>query len=227
VISDTTLQRPAADAFATTLAQCPAQTARALRDMGMHARWKDGEVMLRGGEVARTVSVIVGGRLRLVGTSAMGKEVLFRWFLPGEFVGLASLLAHSPLPAEAIADGACESIQLDGRRLLAHLEHDAQGALYFAGVVARLATEVVGQLLNQTAGALEERITSVLDRLASHEAPDPHVREIKLPLSHRELALAVGASRQRVSVELSKLVDAGRLRIGYRHLVLLRPPPPK
>jgi CRP-like cAMP-binding protein len=227
VITDTTLQRPAADAWADTLATMPSETASALRRMGRLRGWQDGETVIKAGAVADAMVLIVSGRARLVAMSEQGHEVLFRWFVPGEFVGLASVFGHVPVPTEAIAVGAVQGVVIEREALLAHLRADADGALHFAGIAARLAAEIVQLFAAQITGSLSARILSVLGRLARHEGVKPEAREVKLMLSHQDIANAVGASRQRVSVELRKLERSGSIRLGYRHLVLRTAPPNK
>lgn len=225
MIPETNLQRPAADTLAATLAQFPPATSAALRRMGVLRHWQDGDVVLRAGTVAASALMLVQGRLRFAATSQEGHEVLFRWFVPGEFVGLASILGHVPLPAEAIAAGQCEAIHFDADQLLEHLRGDAGGSLFLAGMISRFASEIANLVVTLTAGTLEERIWSVLARLASHEATKGTTEGTKLMVSHQDLAFAVGASRQRVNIELHKLELSGRIRLGYRHLVILRDAP--
>jgi CRP/FNR family cyclic AMP-dependent transcriptional regulator len=222
VITESELQRPAADALAAALAQFPRDTAAALRRMGRLNHWNDGDVVLRAGTPAASALMIVQGRLRLATASAEGKEVLFRWFTPGEFVGLVSILGHMPVPVEAVAVGHCETIHFEAEELLRHLRTDAAGALSFAGLISRFTAEITNLFVTHTAGTLEERILAVLARLALHEGVSPSQQDVRLKASHQDIAAAVGASRQRVSLELQKLAASGRIRLGYRHLVLLK-----
>jgi CRP-like cAMP-binding protein len=221
MISETDLSRPAADVLADALARVPTPTAAAMRRTGIFRRWSDGQVVLEAGTIAPGALLLLRGRLRLVATSDRGDEVLFRWFVPGEFVGLVSILGDQPLGTAAVADGDAEAALFERRALLAHLRDDAAGALYFAALVSRSASEIVELVVAQTTGSLRTRILIVLQRMARHESDDTDA-EVRLSLSHQDLAHAVGASRQRVSVELQELERSGHIRLGYRHLVLLR-----
>ncbi|VTU20530.1 cAMP regulatory protein [Variovorax sp. SRS16] len=181
--------------------------------------------MLRGGVAVGSVFLLLNGRARLAGITQDGEEVLLRWFLPCEFVGLASLLGQLPFSVEATAFGDVEAVQIDALALRHHLETDPQGALFFAGIVSAFASEFVELFIHFATGRLETRILLVLRRLAAHESPTLESDGVRLQVSQQEIAHAVGASRQRVSVELGKLEAEGFIRLGYRHLVVLKANP--
>jgi CRP-like cAMP-binding protein len=94
--------------------------------------------------------------------------------------------------------------------------------LFFAGLISRLTAEIANLFVAHTAGTLQDRIHAVLVRLALHQGGDPSRHDVRLNASHQDIAAAVGASRQRVSMELQKLASSGRIQLGYRHVVLLR-----
>lgn len=227
MITDQTLQRPAADAWAQALAQMPPHTASALGRLGRLRRWHSGDTVIQAGTVADALLLVLSGRLRMVAVSKQGHEVLFRWFAPGEFIGLVSIIGHVPVPTEAVAVGEVQAVAIEREALLSHLRGDAEGALHFAAIAAHFAAEMVELFVAQTTGSLSERILNVLWRLARHEAAGNNDGDVRLALSHQDIANAVGASRQRVSLELQKLVKRGDIQIGYRHLLLRHRNPPR
>lgn len=178
--------------------------------------------MLRNGVAAASVFLLLKGRVRLSGITAEGEEVLLRWFLPQEFVGMASCLGEIPFPAEAIASGEVEAVQFDAQALRRHLATDAHGALALASIVSAFAAELVALFVSFTASRLDQRILGALERLAMHEPAQARGAGVKLMVSQQDIAHAVGASRQRVSVELRKLEKQGKITLGYRHIVVLR-----
>jgi CRP-like cAMP-binding protein len=220
VTTDLDLVRPAADVLAAALSQMPSATASALRGVGHCRRWTNGEVLLRAGDDSPAVLLLLDGRLKLTAVTAAGDEVLFRWLAPGEMIGLTSVLGQVPLPTSAVADGEVQAFVLERQQLLRYLNSDAQAAMYFAGVASRHGAHLADLLVRLHGGSLCDRIVGVLSRIAGHEA----VRNggaVKLRMTHLDIANAVGASRQRVSVELRKLEQTGVLRLGYRHVVFV------
>ena len=93
--------------------------------------------------------------------------------------------------------------------------------MQFAAIVSAFASELAELFVTFTAGSLDRRIVGVLHRLAAHE-PTGGPEETRLEVSQQDIAHAVGASRQRVSIELRKLEKDGWIRIGYKYLIVRR-----
>lgn len=219
MITDVSLARPAADVLALALSKMPGATATAVQNIGRCRRWSNGAVLLRAGDHAPSVLLLLDGRLKLTALTPMGDKVLFRWLVPGELIGLTSVLGKVPLPTSAEADGEVQAFVLERQKLLAHLQSDAQAAIYFAGVVSRHGAHLADLLVRLHGGSLQDRIYRVLSRIAG----DAAVRggdEVKLQMTQLDIANAVGASRQRVSIELRGLAAKGLLKLGYRHVVI-------
>ena len=211
--------RPAADVLAAALARMPMATATVLQRIGRCRRWSSGEVLLRAGDASPAVLLLLDGRLKLTAVTPLGHEVLFRWITPGEFIGLTSVLGNVPLPTSAVADGEVQVYVLERQQLLGYLHADAEAAMYFGGVASRHGARLADLLVRLHAGSLQDRIVGVLSRIAGYEAARGG-QEVRLRMTQLDIANAVGASRQRVSVELRKLEGKGVLRLGYRHVLM-------
>lgn len=200
-----------------------AATAAALRQIAVRRRWRAGDVVMRGGERVPAVLLVTAGRLRLAATSIDGQEVLFRWIARGEFVGLAALMADEPFAVDAVAAEDGEALHFEAARFAALLRSDAEAALVVARIIARHAHALTDLVLALAAHSLTSRVLVVVRRLAAqsgHRVGDGVVLEV----SQKDVAMAVGASRQRVSLELRRLEQAGVLRLGYKHIVVVGPP---
>ncbi len=220
VTTDLGLVRPAADVLAAALSLMPPATAAALRRIGRSRTWSNGEVLLRAGDPSPAVLLLLDGRLKLTAVTPLGHELLFRWITPGEFIGMTSVLGNVPLPTSAVADGEAQVYVLERQQLLHYLHSDAEAAMYFAGVASRHGAHLADLLVRLHAGSLQQRIVGVLSRMAGHEAGRGGP-EMKLRMTQLDIANAVGASRQRVSIELRKLQAQGVLRLGYRHVLMI------
>jgi CRP-like cAMP-binding protein len=201
----------------------PAATVAALQRLAVPQHWQAGDVVMRGGERVPAVLLVVSGRLRLAAAAADGHEVLFRWFGPGEFVGLAALLDAQPFVMDAVAVEAGEALHFEAGQFMALLRTDAEAALAMARIVARHAHALADLVMALSAPTLTARVLVVVRRLAAHGGV-PVSDGLRLDLSQQDIALAAGASRQRVSLELRRLEAQGALRLQYRHLVVLDPP---
>ena len=194
--------------------------ADALRRIGVRRRWPAGTTVIRAGAVVPAVILVLQGRLRFAAASAEGTEVLFRWFARGELLGLASALGNVPFSVDAVAAEDAETLHFERERFLGVLRADADAALAAARITSRYAWEMTHLVTALASQSLASRVLAVVRRLAEHGGagtPDG----LMLHVSQDDIAKAVGASRQRVNLELHRLERMGHLRLGYRHVVVL------
>lgn len=199
------------------------ETRERLIRIGVVRHWRAGDVVLRGGGVASSVIVILQGQIRLSGSSTGGDERFFRMFRPGEYVGLVSAVGEVPFVLDAVAAEDCSLAHFNREQFLQVLAADGAAALLIARQVSRLAYAMTQVAIGQSESTLYGRVLAVLLHLAQYNASPRGDGQLVLQLSQTDIAKAVGASRQRVNIELRKLDRAGRIRLGYRHLVLLDP----
>jgi CRP/FNR family transcriptional regulator, cyclic AMP receptor protein len=164
---------------------------------------------------------VLDGRLRLTASSLEGEEILFRWFMPGEFVGLSSAVGNLPFLVDARAVGDCRTANIGRSAFLQVLAGDAEAALSVARQVSQFAHAMTQLVIARSEHTLTARVYSVLQRLAKHNATERTNGEIALHFSQNDIAMAVGASRARVNLELHKLETMGRIHLRYKHIILL------
>jgi CRP/FNR family cyclic AMP-dependent transcriptional regulator len=203
------------------LAGFPPAVAAELSRIAVVRTWNDGEVVLHGGAVVPSVAMLLEGRLRLAATTLEGEEVLFRWFMRGEFVGVASAVGELPFLVDALAVGSCRTAHFERTQLLRILKSDAEAAMVIARQISQSAFDMTRLVIARSEPTLTARVYEVLLRIARHNATVRSSGDISLDVSQNDLALAVGASRARVNIELHKLETMGRIRLGYKHIVML------
>lgn len=198
----------------------PDAAAQALRNIAVHRCWHDGEIVLPRGELVHVVMTVVRGRLRISAASTEGHEVFFRWYLPGEIVGLVSAVAHLPFPVDAVAYDGCETLHVERETILEMLQSDTNMAFSAARLLARHAWDVVNLVNARTEQTLTARVLGVLRHLAVLNGQHLGGGVFTLSVSQRDVASAVGASRQRVNVEMRTLERQGDIQLGYGHVVV-------
>jgi CRP/FNR family cyclic AMP-dependent transcriptional regulator len=203
------------------LASFPSAVAEEFAQIAVVRRWCDGDVVYRGGAVVPSVALLLEGRLRLAATSQEGDEVLFRWFIRGEFIGMASALGDLPFAVDALAVGDCCTAHFERAQFLRILRSNAEAALTAARQISQSAFDMTQLVIARSEPTLTARVYAVLLRLARHNATIRSSGEVALAVSQNDLALAVSASRARVNIELHKLATMGRLRLGYKHIIML------
>lgn len=194
-----------------------------MREKAVHRVWTNGTVVLAKGQVVPWVMTILKGRLRIAAMSEEGHEVFFRWQMAGETVGLASAVSDLPLPVDAIAFDDCETLHVEKEAVLELMRSNASVACAAARHVATHAYDLIHHLTARTEQTLTARVLGVIRHLALLNGVPFGTADRTLAISQQEIASAVGASRQRVNVELRTLEQAGLIRLGYRHVVVIAP----
>lgn len=204
-------------------AHWPASFQQSLRGIGVTRRWRDGQTLLRAGEIADSALLIVRGRVRCSTYSAEGNEQIVGWFKQGEIGALASVLADVPFPYDFIAEGPCEVMHFERKQLRGLLERDALAAMAITRLLSIRLCQVMDMLMIQSFATLAEKVWTTLERMARSESTQDETGAIPISISHASLAHAVGGSRYRVGLELKKLAAAGRIQMGRGRIsVLLR-----
>ena len=199
----------------------PPEVARLLCDAALHRCWSNGTVVLREGEVVPWVMTLVRGRLRMASTLEDGRDVFFRWHVPGETAGLISAVSDLPLPVDAVAFDDCETLQVDRQILLDMMRADGNVALAVARLVAKHAYDTVNLVRMKTESTLNARVLGVLRHLAMVNGSPHGPSAWDVSVSQRDIAGAVGASRQRVNAELRALEHAGHIQLGYNRVLVI------
>lgn len=70
-------------------------------------RFRAGEVIMRQGESAPGMYIVIEGRLRVVGQSAAGKEVVLSELSSGDFIGELSIIDDYPRSADLVVVEDC------------------------------------------------------------------------------------------------------------------------
>jgi len=199
----------------------PQAQAERLCTVARHRCWRNGDVLLEENRVVPAVMGIVAGRVRTGISSTEGPGAFFRWYGPGEVIGLVSAVGPLPYPATAVAADDCETLVVDRDTLLAFMHEDAGMAIAVARVLARHSWDLCHLIESRVPQSLTDRVHAALlhfGRLNGTACDDGSVR---LGLSQQDIAEAIGASRPRVNIELRKLAGRGLIRLGYGQVLLL------
>jgi CRP/FNR family transcriptional regulator len=205
----------------TSLFERSPHTVAALQKVGRIKRWESGQVILSRGEVCTSAILLLAGRIRMMTHNPNGHEHLFRWLEQGEMTGLSALIAHAPFSADMMASGAVEALHIDREQMLHLIRTDGEVAVALLQLQSIRVNQLVDHIVDNTLGSLENKVWAALERLAHYHGHDVSGNGIELRLSHSDIAQAVDASRQRVSMALQKLEREGKIRLGYRQIVLI------
>jgi CRP-like cAMP-binding protein len=204
------------------LAELPPASLDALWRIGLRRLVSDGQVVQQRGDRDVQAIVVLSGRLRAVAHSAAGHEQLVRWMERGEISGLGSVLADLPAPVDLLADGPTELLIVPKAPLLRWMRSDAEATLLLARVLSLRINELFDTAFERKSHGpshrLGERVWSTLQAWARENGSAGPPGWTVLRVSQTDVANGVGAARQRVNIELKRLVAEGRVRLGYRRI---------
>jgi CRP/FNR family cyclic AMP-dependent transcriptional regulator len=174
--------------------------------------------VLRAGEKADDLYVMLSGRAKVLMLNEEGHEIILAVIGAGEFFGEMGLLDDHPRSASVQALERCELIRVSKldfmRCLLGNVEF---GMGLILGLVRRLRA-AERQIESLALMDVYGRVVRVLLDLA--ETIDG-VRVIRKAPAKQEIARMIGASREMVSHVMTDLRNAGHICVDKRRIVLL------
>jgi CRP/FNR family transcriptional regulator, cyclic AMP receptor protein len=164
------------------------------------ATYPKGAVLFVEGQEPRGVFILCQGRVKLFGSAATGKSVIFRMANAGEIIGLPSTLSNKPyeVGAEVIEPTQANFIRRD--QFLQFLRANGDAALKVAEMLSDIyhATCREVRYLGLASSAAEKFARFLLD-LKTTKSPDAHGGKVLLTMTHDEIAGMLGTSRETVS----------------------------
>src|SRR6476659_4846915 len=180
-----------------------------------------GQTIFSEGDACAGLYVVVSGHVRIVKTSAGGREQVLSIDGPGSSVAELPVFDGGEYPASVTA--------IDDATLLFVSKQDFHTLCLAHPQVALKVLRVVGARLRRLVGIIEElsfttvrhRLASFLLRLAQKEGKrTPEGVEITMPVSNQELASQIGTVRELVSRNLSRLQAEGMIKIEGRSVIV-------
>jgi CRP-like cAMP-binding protein len=173
-------------------------------------------------EPGRSVLVLGKGRVKIKSLTPDGRESILAFIDEGELFGELALLDGQPRGeyAEAVVDS--EVLLLPREEVVWLMGVCADFALSITKLIGLRRLTVENRLRNVLFLSSRERLVRLLLELAeSHGDLSGRRCEIRLPLSHQELASLIGVTRETVTVVLGELQRGDLVRVQRRRLVLL------
>ena len=186
--------------------------------------YRKNEIIFHRGDPGGALHIIETGQVKIVIQSQDGEELLVDILHEGNFFGELALLDGYPRTATALALRNTTTRMLGREQFLNFLKSSAEAAVGVSIALAERLRESDERLAEIVFFDLSVRLGRRLLRLArtyGHRSPEGIVLDI--PLSQRELAAFVGATRQSVNKALSQWERDGIVRREGRSLILLDP----
>jgi len=167
--------------------------------------------------------VMLSGKARVYVSDAKGREVVLNQMGPGEYFGEVTL-DGGPRSASVMALEECRCAVIRRAELSVLIEKNPGFALHLVRKLAHRVRELTENVRSLALMDVYGRVARLLLELAEQKDGRLVVPE---PLTHKEIASRVGASREMISRIFSDLADGGYVRKEEGHLVIARKPPPR
>jgi len=192
--------------------------------VGIRQRLRDAETLFAQGESHRGVYLIESGLIRTFYTSPTGREITLAFWQPGNIVGTPQIFGRGVHMWSGRSVKNSEVIAFRGdelRKLMNRIPQLATGLVEALEFKGKCLSELVQMLGTRS---VSERLAMLLSNLAElHGVREKDGVAIGAPFTHEAYAQMVGASRQWVTITLDRFQREGKIRIGKRKTVILRP----
>ena len=181
-----------------------------------------GETILRAGDLALEMALVLEGSVRLERVDAWGERRILERFGPGEcFAEAYACVEGEPLLMNAVAATDCNILFLDATRVLTLCPN---ACAFHARLVRNLLTEMARKnlLLSRklrliTPHTIRERLLTYL----SGEAARRGTRSFVIPFDRQQLADYLAVERSALSAELSRMRRDGLIECERSRFTLL------
>lgn len=204
-----------------TIDMLPESARRFLIANGTRRVYVEGEIVQRHMALVQHASWIQSGRLRMLVHQADGSEHYIGWTMPGELFGVANTLLNSPSRMTMVVEKGQVQVLHFSRDLLVELMVTSPevGIAINQGLCRRM-MQIYNMIDVASVRLLSDKVRVLLSRWAEGYGIPARDGSVELWITQHELAAGVGASRQRVHVELQNLKNLGEIDLTYRKLVL-------
>ena len=183
-----------------------------------HAR---GSAILRQGDPASAMLIVLQGRVRVGVSVSDGRELNLRVMGPGEVIGEISLLDGQDRSTDVYALEACALLKVERDHFLTLLRSSSDLCLRLMTVLCDKIRRTTVSFEEALLLDLSARLARQLQRMAQeHGVTTPDGLKIGVRLSQSELATLVGASREKVSRQIKLWKDKGIIRNKDGYILL-------
>jgi CRP-like cAMP-binding protein len=183
-----------------------------------------GEVLFSEGEACKGLHIISRGQVRIVKTSASGREQVLAMNVAGESVAELPVFDDGPYPASGVAVVDTEIAFISRKDFRDYCLAHPEVALKVLAFVGRRLRRLVGIIEELSFTTTRQRLISLLVRLAQSDGrKSERGVEIMLPGSNQDLANQLGTVREVISRNLMRLQAEGLLEVDARRILIKDP----
>lgn len=167
--------------------------AAAIRAAGKKHSYGDGQLVFSEGDPAGFLPIVLSGAVKMLHYFATGKEVIIGIFGPGEMFAVPPVFDCGKYPASAIAMGETQLLFIERGSFLDLIRGSDEFAFTVIGWMCEMLREKTSTIQNLATPSPDQRVATVLLKLASREAGDG---EKRISLRRQEIAEMAGLTTE-------------------------------
>jgi CRP-like cAMP-binding protein len=177
-------------------------------------RWGPGQLVFSRGDQGDHMFALLTGRIRLVLTSARGREIVLRTLLPGDILGEMALIDGEPRSADATAAEETTCLVLTRARFESVALRRPDVGMALARHLSAHLRRTNFQMESIALYDLQTRLVRFLLHTLAHTpvAGTEKLRRLTLGVNQTDVSAILGASRPKVSQAFQALLATGAIR---------------
>ena len=165
-----------------------------------------GDQVVRSGESADALLILLTGRAKVTNFDEEGREIILAWLGPGEFFGEMGLIDGSARSASVVAVENCELLAIGKQEFQRCMQDNFQVAQKLMQILVRRLREADRNIESLALLDVYGRVARLLLDLSEEEDGK---RLVKKKISKQDMARMIGASREMVSKVMRDLEVGG------------------
>ena len=188
-------------------------------------RYKDGEHVLRAGDMANVMAIVAGGTFVSQRLKPDGEYMIFDYLLQGQATGFVAVLDGLPASFDIVARGESDMVLIQRKSLLAAIALDP-GRCWpdlVAMLGRRMRLEYEGTFM-RTALSVRCQLAKLVLYWARGQVTGAN-GELRIPvaISQEDIAAMLGKSTVTISKEITALIKDGLLARAYKQIQITNP----
>lgn len=194
-----------------------------LRSVWVPIRFQPQETVVDFDDPSADVYLIAAGQVRAILRVAVGKEIILGELGPGQLFGELAALDGKPRSASLTALVQTDVFRIPEPVFRQMLEESPKLCRHLLVTLSERTRDLTRRIAELSFLDTRHRLYNTLLRLSRQRSGDDDRRIISPPVIHADLAERIGASREAVSREMSKLAKEGLLERTRGAIILARP----
>lgn len=172
-------------------------------------------------QLGETVLVLATGRVKIKDITPDGRETILAFIEEGELFGELAILDGQSRREYAEAVDACQVLLIPRGDIVALMETRSDIALSVTKLIGLRRLRIETRLRNLLFLSSRDRMLHILLELAeSHGNRRGNRIELRIPLSHQDVASLIGVTRETATLTLGQLQSAGLVEVSRRRIVI-------